>query len=209
VSVYCTEGEIAGYLPSNYANVITDFTTIIANASAFVDGALCAKYWPFNSVTDTPSTPQIIRAVTSRYAAWLSLLTLKSVNRASDTSPAETYRLSAIQDLMAIADGTHQIPKEAVASETMTSLGTAPLESDEYKFAVAPKTVEPGSVVITGYQNGIDFVVGYSAINRGSILTRLNDAITTATTVAYEFSYLRQTEVETPAGQSGGRLIRA
>lgn len=209
MSSYCTSTDIIRFLPTNHG--ISSFTAIVSGASALVDSDLSSRYWPFPDVTATPATPIVIQQLASLYGAWLSYAQIGATGRMDGPSPGDRFLDQArtlAKDLM-IEPIKGKVPPVVVTSETMTGLGSSPLDADQYKFACAPRDVIPESVVIATYQNGVDFYVSYSAINRGWILTRMTGSITSSKTVSYEYTFIRHHEVDLPVGVGSGKIIRA
>jgi len=83
------------------------------------------------------------------------------------------------------------------------------LEATEYKFLCAPKNVIPTSVTISGLEYGEDFHIYYSTANRGPILVDDSATLTVESTVSYEYTYQKHTELDLPLERQSGRIIRA
>jgi len=208
VSAYCSDAQANRFLPSSHGLTLAAYKT---EAAALLDARLSPRYWtPFPDVTATPATPVELQTPAAMLTAWLAWLTLGATNRFSDVSPCQFMFEQAERLLAAIMDPdptTPQLSLVQVTDEAMT-FGTDPLDDDEYKLAASPKTVIPASVTIAGYEYGVDFVVGYKVENRGWVLTRLTAEIVDGHKVSYQYSYLKQVEIDLPPTYAGGRIVR-
>lgn len=213
MGTYCASTDITPYLPTNHG--ISSWTAIIAAASDTVDSILGRSYWPFPSVSSSPATPTRIKNICARYAAYLTFLQINATNRKTMDGDVgfEVLRRDAFEELERIASGDGEIlARVSVSSETMSTLGTDTNEPDMYPYACGatyPYRVFPESVRVTGYRHGIDFYSRYCSYHRKWEFIRLNSAITTSSAVAYDYTYLRQTEIEDAPGGGSGKIIRA
>ena len=207
---YCQSTDITPYLPTGHG--ISSFTAIITGASALVDAKLSPRYWtPFPDYNGTPATPAIVARAAVFFGAWLSWQQIAPSNRFGESQADKWWEMASkiCDELLNDDPNTAQIPLETISSETMTNLGAGPLEATEYKLAVSPKTVIPESVAISTYMYGEDFTVGYDIRHRGWILTIIDTGITAASTVSYQYSYLKKMELDLPPKYTGGRIVRA
>lgn len=210
MSTLCLDSDVIGYLFDGHG--VGDFADHIAYGSDMVASGFAPRYWHLPDVTDTPGTPWPARDLAARFAAFRVRNIIGIANRHNDASYTMSLYEGAMAELALYATDPpqRQLPLVLVTGETMSTMGDGPLADDEYLFACAPKSVIPESVTIATYQNGLDFTVYYSELNRGWLLKRLNSAITTSTEVSYSYSYLKQREVDASRVSSGSvKIVRA
>lgn len=213
-------------LPTNYAAGLTaQGTTLAAQidiASGIFIGDIQALYWTPPDVSNTPATPVAVQRTVAILTAHLVHQILGRANEIPDVENPQsqnylaqyTYKVNQLTGINQ-PDGraTAVIPRIRITGEAMT-FGTAPLDSDQYLFAAnVPDGFEvvEGSVQVSGYERGEgrDFLVYFSAENRGWILERIDAGIVDTTTVAYDISFLRARETERADVMSWGKVVRA
>lgn len=210
MSTYCAVTDITNALVTGHGLTADEQAAIVADASAWTDAALCARYWHFPAITDSPATPGIVKQITRQYGLWVAWTQYLGGSNRLNPGGADLYRQQAeemVAGLMAIPP-QYQIPPETVTDEEMT-FGTSPLESDEWLFSIAPYDIKPESVRVSGYEWGSDFQVYRSLRYRGWVFRTLNSAITDASTVTYEYTYTRRTELDLPPQVGVVKLYRA
>jgi hypothetical protein len=197
VADYTTTTQVKRWLPSNYSSTTlpdSTISSIIRERSAYVDDSL-PRYWEFNSVTDSPATPKLIQEITTWLVAHECLHILGMSDRFGEGSLTWRLREWAEDRLEKLRRGELRISPET-KTETMT-FGTDPLDDDEFLTGIAPKEIIPQSIQISGYELDEDFQAYYSHANRGWIIRRLTSDITDGTSVTYDWTYLKQREIDT------------
>lgn len=200
MATFTTSSEVGAELPSGWSSYLTggQVTTAITNASNRCLSGL-VEYWQIHDVTDTPSTPYLVRKAATYYAAAELHALLDAVN-ISSAGLAAQYEARADAIMNPIADGSRTLPPVTKSAEAL-AFGTHDAEyPDDHKFTIAPRRVIPESVQIATYQYGVDYGVYYSVGHRAWMLRRYDGAITGGeggSTVTYDFTYLRDREVAT------------
>jgi len=201
-AVYTTYTKVIALFPATPPTSLTQavVNTAIADASRQFD-AQAVKHIDFPDIAASPATPPIVEMGTRYLTFWNLSGVVAALNRTKPDSTAMFYKGEYDRIVAGLNDGSIVIPRQSVASESVTfgSGAAGDLMTTEAKLAKRNVIAETLRIVTpsTETEYDRDYRIYYSAEHRCWVYWGLSSLGQAATVVGYEYDYAMRHEIRT------------